>query len=69
VQVVQTREIKKQRRASGKGGLDGRSESRQALVVQVSPSAAPAHRQSVVVTMLVERHRKSGDDTPTRVRK
>jgi hypothetical protein len=55
VQVVQTREIKKQRRASGKGGLDGRSESRQALVVQVSPSAAPAHRQSVVVTMLVER--------------
>ena len=45
VQVVQTREIKKQRRASG----------RQALVVQVSPSAAPAHRQSVVVTMLVER--------------
>ena len=55
MQVVQTREIKKQRRASGKGGLDGRSESRQALVVQVSPSAAPAHRQSVVVTMLVER--------------
>ena len=55
MQVVQTREIKKQRRASGKGGLDGRSESRHALVVQVSPSAAPAHRQSVVVTMLVER--------------